>query len=239
MNSKPLIAVTAAVTDDRTISLQSCYTDAIIAAGGIPVGIPYVEDEAMAQAFIDAYDGFFFTGGVDVEPKHYGEEKLSVCGDIQTERDRTELLLARLAIKSGKPILGICRGCQLLNVALGGSLYQDINSSFEGALPHRQSEPHNVPTHTVRIAKETKLYGILEMDEIQVNTLHHQAIKTLGKGLVTAATAPDGVTEAACGVGEDFLLLIQWHPERTYYTDEESKKIFRAFIDAVKGMRNG
>ena len=238
MKKAPIIGVIPALNEELKIILQREYTDSIIAEGGIPYIIPYVTDRDAARRVTEYCDGFLFTGGVDVDPALYGETVMPECGAIQRERDDFELLLSEVILRDKRPVMGICRGCQLVNVALGGTLYQDIGTAIGDEISHRQSPPFTVPTHKVKILEDTELFSILKKEEIWVNSIHHQAIKTLGEGLRAAAVAPDGVTEAAFSEGEKYISLLQWHPERTYNTDDESKALFRRFIEAAGGIKN-
>ena len=152
-------------------------------------------------------------------------------GTIDPKRDDSELKITREALRRGKPVLAICRGHQVLNVAAGGTLIQDTTSQVEGALKHRQNAPTYYPSHTVTVKEGTRLHGIFGKGELGVNTFHHQAVKDLGEGLVATAWAPDGVIEAMESPGEAFVLGVQWHPERMI--DGEMLKIFQAFVEAL------
>lgn len=171
------------------------------------------------------------TGGGDVDPQMYGEDPIPNMGSIDPKRDHFELEITRWALGIGKPVLAICRGHQVLNVAAGGTLYQDIPSQIKGSIKHRGKAPVYYPSHKVRVQEGSKLHGMFEKAELGVNSFHHQAVKDLGEGLVATAWAPDGVIEAMELPGETFVLGVQWHPERMI--DGEMLKIFQAFIQAI------
>ena len=183
------------------------------------------------EQLLGAVDGLVLTGGGDVDPQIYGENSLPSMGSIDPKRDHFELEITRRALEAGKPVLAICRGHQVLNVAAGGTLIQDTTSQVPEAIKHRQSAPIYYPSHTVRVKEGSRLHGIFGKGELGVNTSHHQAVKDLGEGLVATAWAPDGVIEAMELPGDVFVLGVQWHPERMI--DGEMLKIFQAFIAAV------
>ena len=237
MKNAPVIGIIPALDGDGKISLQKTYSDSIFSSGGIPFIVPYTMNKEHLSAALDMCDGFLFTGGVDLHPCHYGEEVRAECGEIQPLRDESELLLFDSIIKTDKPIMGICRGCQLLNVALGGSLIQDIPSQVGTEIKHRQSAPFTLPAHTVSLCYGSQLRELFGKDTISVNSIHHQAIKELGAGLRTEAIAADGVIEAARSTDGRFISLIQWHPERTYECSEESKMIFKQFVDEARRFK--
>ena len=186
------------------------------------------------ERLIDLCDGFLFTGGKDVEPSRYGEETKPGCGIIQKYRDEYELRVFKAALKTGKPILGICRGTQLINVGLGGTLYQDIPSECPSEIFHRQQESTYSFSHSVNIACGTPLYELVEKERIRANSFHHQSIKALGRNLAVMATADDGVIEAVYGTSKQYVRGYQWHPERLFDKDEENFAIFKDFISACQ-----
>ena len=158
-------------------------------------------------------DGFIFTGGQDVEPKLYSERKISACGECSPERDAMEVLLLDHIIELDKPILGICRGIQLINAALSGTLWQDIPSQFSDMVPHCQKPPYDVSIHEVSIEHSSPLYDLLKTDTIPVNSYHHQGIHELSSALLPMAKAADGLIEAVYAPNKKFLWAVQWHPE--------------------------
>ncbi len=200
------------------------YAKAVENAGGIPLILPYVRNVGDIEEMTEFLDGIIFSGGTNIDPRKYGENVSEKCGKIEFERDVFELDLCRAAIKLDKPTLGICRGCQLLNVCAGGTLYQHVDS-------HDQSSDKHIASHTVKILKDTPLYDILKADEIDVNSFHHQIVKDTAS-LKCAATSNDGQVEAVFMPGKKFHIGIQWHPERMYDTNLHAKMLFDAFISA-------
>ena len=219
MERNPIIAVTPLWDDERkSIWMLPDYLDGIKAAGGIPVVLPLEISEKDADRIVETCDGFLFTGGQDI----------GSC----PERDKLETLLLSKALQSDKAILGICRGLQFINVFMGGTLWQDLPSQHPTEITHRQGKPYNAPTHKVMLNGDLK--KLLGKDYIEVNTLHHQAIKDLGDGLTHTAIAPDGIIEAFQMVGKRFVWGVQWHPEYMFKTDPDSLAIFAHFIHHCK-----
>lgn len=235
MKRKPIIAMLCAIENSDGLlqsRLQKTYVDSIFGAGGVPIILPFTENDAKTEEYAELCDGFLFTGGNDINPLRYGEVKADFCGEIEDLRDGFELEMARLAIQKEKPILGICRGAQLLNVALGGTLYQDINSEIPSGISHVQKEPKEAPSHTVRVVEGTPLFSLTEKEIIVANSFHHQAIKKLGRGLLPMAYAEDGIIEAVYSTEQRYLRAYQWHPERLFGSDEQNRKIFFDFVSA-------
>lgn len=215
------------------------YVKAIEKAGGIPVIIPVYNNETNISNIINMVDGLLFAGGNDIHPKHYGELMGSKIGPINPGRDKHELKLVKDVIDNTEiPVVGICRGYQLLNVACGGTLYQDlyqvplesknnldINHSMYGS-------PKYNPVHKVEICENSKFYKILNRDEIEVNSYHHQAIKNVADAFNVAVSAPDGIVEAIELNGDRFVIGTQWHPEMMVEYYEEHLLIFKAFVEA-------
>ena len=219
MERNPIIAVTPLWDDERkSIWMLPDYLDGIKAAGGIPVVLPLEMSEKDADRIVETCDGFLFTGGQDV----------GSC----PERDKLETLLLSKALPSDKTILGICRGLQFINVFLGGTLWQDLPSQHPSEIVHRQGKPYNTPTHKVTLNGD--LRTLLGKDSIEVNTLHHQAIKDLGGSLTPTAIATDGIIEAFQMVDKHFVWGVQWHPEYMLKTDPDSLAIFAHFIHHCK-----
>lgn len=220
MKKLPIIGVTSLWDSERkSLWMLPDYLDGIKAAGGVPVVLPIDISENGANRIIETCDGFLFTGGQDV----------GSC----PKRDNLETLLMSKALQADKPILGICRGLQFINVFLGGTLWQDLPSEHPSEIVHRQGKPYGNPTHTVTLRGELK--SLLDKDILEVNTLHHQAIKDLANELTTMAVAPDGIIEAIMMKNKRFVWAVQWHPEYMFKTDKNSLKIFECFISfAVK-----
>lgn len=236
---KPLIGITADTMQDLNrdgLWNTADYFRAVQAAGGIPVLLPFVNTEADAAAILDRIDGILFSGGPDVDPLIYGEEPHRFMKAIAPERDTTELLLAKLAMQRDMPILGICRGHQLLAVAGSGTLWQDIPGQCPGAIKHgdQGSTPKWYPTHTVKVTAGTKLAELFGA-EVRVNSRHHQAVKDVPQGWVESGVAPDGINEAMEKQGARFCLSVQWHPENFTGKDYNFGKLFAAFVTAAAG----
>jgi putative glutamine amidotransferase len=242
--SSPRILIPLAQQNSHTppvYSINQTYIDAVVRAGGIPLCITRPEKEDVA-ALLSSVDGILLIGGHDIDPAHYGEERKEYTCNIDADRDRLELMLVHVAKERRLPILGICRGMQVMNVAGGGSLYQDVYSEMPHAIVHdyhndTQSKPlaRNTIAHDIMIVEGTLLSEIARSPLIAVNSLHHQGIKTLGKGLSPSGRASDGLIEAIEIVDHPFGLGIEWHPEEL--GDATSQKIFAAFVVATKNKR--
>ena len=225
---RPLVGIVPSRDGERA-SIPQRYMDAVWYAGGLPVVLSYTTDPDKLAEYATIFDGFLFSGGVDVDPVHYGEEKQFDSVEIDPQRDAFEKGLFNAVYPTGKPILGICRGIQSINVWLGGTLYQHI----EG---HRQTQPADVRTHEILIREGSMLHALCGKTSVMVNTFHHQAIKTPAPVLTVDATAPDGTVEAVHQQDHRFLFAIQSHPE-FYYSredDDHSLAVFRAFVNACR-----
>lgn len=230
---KPIIGITTSIEEDKAVKIFGTYVTAIEQSGGIPLLIPYLKDRENLERIVDVCHGFLFTGGKDIDPSYYGEEKKDTCVITQPLRDEVELRLFESVYQSNKPILAICRGIQLVNVALGGTLYQDIPTDYQTNIRHRQEEHKDQPSHPILVEKGTPLYAMQKKDVMTGNSFHHQAIKTLGKGLAVMARAEDGIIESIFSTEDRYLCAYQWHPEKLYgYSD--NKLLFDHFIKACK-----
>lgn len=234
---KPIIAVTANYEEDG-LQLKHAYCDSIRKAGGIPLVVPFGLDEADVAEVCGAADGLLLTGGPDVDPAYYGEEPQPELGKVTPERDRLELMLAGEFAKQGKPIFAICRGEQLLNVAMGGTLHQDIQA-WRRSLQHSQKAPRGHLSHSVRAAEGSRVRAIAGTDTFKVNSFHHQAVKDPAPGLRVTAVSEDGVIEAIESADDRFVVGVQWHPEDTAGSDDVSRKLFEAFVDACRHEEGG
>lgn len=218
---QPLIGVSCSRYLSTTI-LPQTYTDAITKAGGIPLIIPTIDSEEQAAAILGKLDGILFSGGEDVGPSYYGEEVWNETVEVDTLRDCSDFLLARAALAQGKPILAICRGSQLMNVVLGGSLYQDIPSQIPGSIRHSGSD------HTIGVEPGSVLHKLFNSDSLTVNSFHHQCVKDLGKGITVTARSSDGIVEAWEAPG---IIAVQFHPEKSLDAGAELwLRLFRHFV---------
>ncbi len=232
---KPLIGVLPQVDEKREfLRMFPDYFDGIEEAGGIPIMLPLSDDEESIRKCVDICDGFLFTGGPDISPDYYGEVPINQSVVVLPSRDRLEMAMLEEAEKSGKPILGICRGIQVINVFHGGNLYQDLPTQHPSETCHAQKPPFDEPAHKVTLTAGSPLQKLLGKKELAVTSRHHQAIRELGNGLTVMAVSEDGLVEAVCLPEYGFLWAVQWHPESTHKTDDTSKALFRAFINAIQ-----
>jgi len=236
---KPIIGVTALYDEGKTsIWMLPGYLDGIAQAGGIPVILPLHAEDSDADALLRAVDGLLFTGGHDVDPALYGEEPIVECGPACPARDAVERRFFEKAMAVDMPVFGICRGLQLFNALLGGTLYQDIPAQFsESAVVHGRPAPGGAASHKVSILKNSPLYELMDTERITVNSYHHQGVRTLAPGLLPAAIAEDGLVEAIYAPHKAYLRAVQWHPEFDFETDEHSRKLFRDFVQACTGKK--
>lgn len=231
---KPIIGVMPLWDDEKqSIWMLPGYIDGIQQAGGAPVIFPFSADEDELKQLAQMCDGFLFTGGHDVSPEMYREVPLEGLVSCCKKRDTLEGIVFREAVGFNKPVLGICRGLQFINVALGGTLYQDIPTQHPSAVEHHQQPPYHIPSHEVAVVKGSPLHKCLETEKLSVNSCHHQALKALAPGLEVMATASDGIVEAVYMPKHRFLWAVQWHPEFSYQT-EISRRIFSAFVEAMQ-----
>jgi putative glutamine amidotransferase len=211
-------------------ALRENYCSAVTRAGGLPILLPHEPEQA--ASYLDLIDGLIVTGGAfDVDPALFGADTRHASVTTKDRRTAFELAVTRGALAADKPVLGICGGQQLLNVALGGTLVQHIPDEIADSLAHEQPNPRNEPGHTVRVEPGTLLHRITGVAEIAVNSAHHQAVKAVGSAVVIDAVAPDGVIEGIEAPGRRFCLGVQWHPE--FGISEADDRIFRAFIEAA------
>lgn len=216
------------------------YIQTLVQAGAIPWMIPLV-DESTLRGVFDALDGVFLPGGADIDPVSYGRDPHPLCDRTDPERDRVELLLARWAMAESKPVLGVCRGMQLINVAAGGTLYQDLAEQLPGSIkhdyfPYKGKEfRRDFLAHTVRVHPDSRLARLFGDGELPVNSMHHQGVKELGAGLRETAVSPDGLIEAIETDGDAYVFAVQWHPEALTDHDVHAREMFRDFIDAARG----
>jgi putative glutamine amidotransferase len=238
MPRAPLIGVTTSVSvhpyPERAY-LNAAYLRAVQDAGGVPLLLPPHLDETSREALWERLDGLLLTGGGDIDPARFGEPAHPKVYDVSPARDALEIAVTRLALAAQMPLLAICRGIQVMNVALGGTLWQDIPSEVPGALNHSQTARRDEPTHRVKVMAEgTRLGAALGSLELEVNSFHHQAIRRLGEGLREVAWAEDGIIEGVeVGGGHPFVLGVQWHPEDLIGRDEAARRLFQALVAAA------
>lgn len=222
-------------TDD--LSVRPTYLRAIEAAGGLSLLLPLeISDDDLKQ-LAGLCDGFLFSGGPDIHPFLLREETHMHCGNVSMARDTMELSLLKIAMEDKKPILGICRGAQIINVGLGGNIYQDIPSQTESRFPIAHKQPYSccLPSHHVDVSKDTLLYGITDgKPEIPVNSSHHQSVRRIAPGLIASGYAPDGIIEALEMPDYPYLLGVQWHPEYMWQTDKAAANVFKSFVNACR-----
>ena len=235
---KPVIGVMPLVDEERqSLWMLPGYLEGIRQAGGLPLLLPLTTDLDELEQLLGLCDGLLFTGGQDVSPALYHESELEGLVQSCTPRDRMEQAALAMALRQGIPVLGICRGLQLINAALGGTLYQDLPAQHPSEIVHKQQPPYDVPVHPVQVLKATPLAALLQVENLQVNSYHHQAVKTLAPPLQPMALSPDGLIEAVYAPDKPFVWAVQWHPEFSYPVDPASRAIFAAFVTAAGNVR--
>ena len=231
---KPIIGLTPSVDEEHNRCLvQPGYLESIQRSGGLPLMLPLTDREEDIARFVEICDGFLFVGGPDIEPWRYGQELLPECGAQNIQRDAMEWKLMEAALAADKPILGVCRGIQVLNTVLGGTLYQDIPSQYNTELCHSMPEPpYNRTAHPFRVVEGTPLADLPIPEGI--NSRHHQAVLDLAPGLEIMAYAADGIVEAAWMPEKRFVWAVQWHPEAFWEEEGMNIELFRALVEAAK-----
>lgn len=243
---RPLIGIPTA-TMNRHASRHPlghyCYETyplAVAAAGGAPVLVPLVDDDDTLHSIHNHLDGLLLTGGADVDPAIYGEAPRHDIGPSDAAKDRVEMRMIRLALDYDLPLLAICRGQQILNVTMGGTLFQDICSQVPASLNHNLSDrPRDLIAHEISVDPSSRLASILRSHTIGVNSLHHQAVKDVAPGLVVTARAADGVIEGLESPAHRFVVAVQFHPEELYQSDQRMRELFVALVQAAAGRTRG
>ncbi|WP_067725178.1 gamma-glutamyl-gamma-aminobutyrate hydrolase family protein [Oceanobacillus damuensis] len=234
---KPIIGVTASMETDRAYyAVANRNMKAIMTTGGIPMILPYFRDEADADHIVDRIDGLYATGGYDIDPILFDEEPHPKLGTIIPERDQTELILMKKMLEKNKPILGVCRGSQVLNIAAGGDMYQDIYSQINAdLLQHSQKAPFDYCSHFVEVQEGSLLHRLTERDKFRINSFHHQANRSVPEDFQISGKASDGIIEAIESKSHSFVLGLQWHPEALIHDESDpSLKIYQGFIEACR-----
>lgn len=235
---KPIIGITASMELSGTeYKAHNDYVETVIRMGGIPVILPYLTDAIDVEEMVKKIDGLYATGGYDIDPTLFNEEPHPDLGTIIPERDKFEVILIKEMLKVKKPILAVCRGCQILNIVVGGDMYQDIYTQIDHPLiQHQQKAPSGHGSHFVDVEKKSLLYRLTGKERFKVNSRHHQANRDVTEPLLISGRSSDGVIEAIESKEHAFVLGLQWHPENMLIEqdDETSIKIFTGFIDACK-----
>lgn len=235
---KPIIGVTV----DKSISdgygyekINECNLIALMLSGAIPIMLPITGDDELIDEYLEIVDGLYFSGGNDISPLIFGEDPIKEVKEIDYSRDEFEIKLFKEAEAKNMPILGVCRGEQVMNVAAGGTLYQDIYVQRDGTTGHMPDFAYaGYAHHRVKIMRDSILYDILKIDEINVNSFHHQAVKDIAEGYKVTSVSRDGIIEAIESVNHSFVVGIQWHPEIMYERYPVFLKIFEALVKASK-----
>jgi putative glutamine amidotransferase len=239
---KPVIGITIDVMDDRDSWMSRGIPDqemlictrpvfdVILEAGGIPLGIPVIKNISQVEAIIDKIDGLCVPSGPDIFPGFSGQRINKYSGEVKIEKDESDLAFVKKAIEKSKPIIGMCRGVQIINIALGGDLVSDISACIGTSILHNPSKVHDwLPVHPINISKDSILYQILLKEQVDVNSFHHQSLDKIGKGLKIVAQSEDGVIEAVESL-EPFIMGVQFHPEYMYEKYPHFLSIFSRFV---------
>lgn len=236
---RPVIGITCAWDEAAgRFFLADNYVAAVEAAGGLPLPLAYTGGSDCLDRLMPLLDGLVLSGGGDVDPFYFGEEPVSAGGEITPLRDQYEIELCRKVLNIGMPVLGICRGAQVLNISAGGDIYQDISLQACAAIKHSQQAPRWHPTHRVAIEMGTSLAAITGCTLIRVNSFHHQAVKTPAPGFTVSARSEDGIIEAVEKDGDVYVLGVQWHPEAMFERCKHSLSLFRSLVQASLKSRD-
>ena len=238
MPRDPLVGVTTSITVGQTPErayVNSAYLHAVQQAGGVPVLLPPQLSKSSLERLVRGLDALLLTGGGDLDPAGFGEAPHPTLYEVAPSRDALETQVTHMALEKRMPLLAICRGIQVLNVALGGTLHQDVATDPGTEIQHSQKEGRDQTTHKVSVTPRSRLARVLDADDVEVNSFHHQVIKSLGRGLVPVAWAPDRLIE---GVELDddtrWVLGVQWHPEHLVGNSEPARRLFSALVSAAR-----
>ena len=230
---KPIIGLSPLYDEEkRGLWMRPGYLDVLYDCGAIPLVLPFNSDAVDVEQILSICDGLIMTGGPDVHPSRYGQKPIPQCGSIQPFRDELEYLLLDKALSRDMPLLAICRGEQILNVYLGGSLYQDLATELPESINHAMEPPFESLCHKVSLVKGQPLQELLQVEELPVNSIHHQAIRRVSPDLVPMAHSMDGVVEAVWMPSKRFVWGIQWYPEWIWDIDQRHRKIVQRFVEA-------
>jgi putative glutamine amidotransferase len=241
---RPSIAITPDITPITEAAplpryeVKAAYADAVLRAGGLPFILPYTDDRVIIEAMLDRVSGLVITGGAfDIPPEAYGDTAREGLGQLKPTRTAFETLVLHAALARNMPVLGVCGGMQLLNVALGGTLIQDIAREMPNARPHEQAHDRTQPAHPIDIKEGSVLADAVGKGQLMVNSTHHQAVKAVGPKLVVTATSPDGVIEAIEDPTHTFAVGVQWHPELLIDTVPPHLGLYKTFVARARETR--
>lgn len=241
MKNKPVIGISASISFDKDeyfagfehVNVSYACVDSIKRANALPMVIPVIDDPEVVSSLVEKLDAVLLSGGHDVNPLLWNEEPYKKLSGILPKRDKFDFLLIKSAYEQKKPIMGICRGCQILNVYFGGSLWQDIDEHVEFYIKHKQQAAYNEATHSIQVEKKSGLYHILG-DKVLVNSYHHMAIKNPGAGFEVTARAQDGIIEMIENFSSDsFMFGVQWHPEMLSERNTKMQEPFNYFVSKI------
>jgi putative glutamine amidotransferase len=235
--NKPKILIPTPIqfNTPRSFSTGQGYIDSLVTAGGVPLMAPVTIDENELRVLYVLADGILLAGGGDVDPAEFGEAAHEKTGFVDRNRDRAEFLLTRWAVADDKPIFGICRGIQVMNVALGGSLVQDIPSQWESALKHNghyENATRDEVLHHVAVEAGSRIEKLVENRDVGVNSFHHQAVRRVADGFTITSKAPDGIIEGMEMPDKRFVVCVQWHPEEMSAVRSDMLNLFVEFVEA-------
>jgi putative glutamine amidotransferase len=253
MQSRPVIGIVTETIEPASEQaapawiMEHRYIQGLTALGAVPWLIPLLQGDGETLESIYVHlDGVFLAGGVDVDPQCYREKRLPQCGRTDPPRDWTEMRLIRWALRDHKPLLGICRGIQMINVAAGGTLYQDVPTQLPTAIPHDCDDAKKIHGaaalfHEVQVQSGSQLHELFGAEAVEVNSMHHQAIRDLAPDLAPTAFSPDGLIEGIEGMDRNrhYLVAVQWHPEEMLEKSSPMRQLFQSFLDAAAGHKNG
>lgn len=235
--SRPIVGIPAAslesdgVLGGRACLVNQSFVRVLEEEGAVPIVLPLVREEQTLRVMYGKIDGLLLAGGVDIDPSYFGEAPHPKLGKVDAQRDWMELLVTPWALSEGMPILGICRGIQVLSVAAGGNIWQDIAAQKSGAMEHLYATTSaNKIAHKVSIVPGSRLSDMFPSGELSVNSFHHQAVKDVGGGLTVTAVAPDGIIEAVEKQGKSWVIGVQWHPEWLLDDNPAMRRLFKEFV---------